>query len=392
MRIMNYSEESTFPKSMSDDEVGLIITFQKLLATYFKSTIGKENNPFVLGYTITLPNLAKREDAVFQPQCLDYSVSYGTEPKLSALNYLMMLGEMNKDVKNDSNRGILNSLIPEEMGSEMDAILGIDFNIFYDRYIKEICNVILTKLNDISKTLNVEENESSGYGFSKTGVSLKMSVSGQLQLRRADLLVDFGTEVITANSNEYSTSLSSGGRFLILGCTKVITLNPVVLIAIKKKKLVMTLQLKMNTKYNTNENKTFNAKNECQTSNYTGGGSPEGLIITLSPENGGEMNAEIICVENKEVLVKGEEKCIKLTNDTFSKKSFFNPITDKLFLEELKLKIESGIKSLPNVILPISNVYSYGALNFITDESVTNSITIESAYMPDIVPNKSNLK
>jgi hypothetical protein len=371
---LNYSDKSSFPENMDPKEVVRMTEFQKLLGVYFKNS--KEQ--YVLGYSITLPDLEQRDDAVFQPLSLDFSSSYSEKKGHSALNYLMMIEKMDDETKDDNLLGRLNSLIDDTMGSEMDGTLGIDFNIFYTNYIEDINTIILNELNEISKKLKKSGGSSSGFGFNFTKEDGSITVNGALQLKRDDKTVTFGLETINANTVRVNTSQSSGGRFTVFDYHKIITLNPAVIITVENGSLILTLQLNMDIEYTTYDN-TFLAKtNHAYTTNYNHADAcPEGLKMTLTPGIEGKIVVNIVTVDNKEIFLSGEEKSVKKVNDTLIKKTFFDDLTNTTFLANLKNNIENGILTLPSIVLPISNVYGYGAIAFKDNDT----ITFQSSYM-----------
>jgi hypothetical protein len=374
---VNYSDKSTFPASMDPKEIVRITEFQKLLGIYFK-TSQEQGNPYVLGYSISLPDLEKRGTAIFQPLSLDFSSSYSEKKGQSALNYLMMIEKMDDDTKEDNRLGKLNSLIDDNMGSEMDGTLGIDFNIFYTNYIEDINTIILKELNEISEKLKKSGGSSSGSGFSFTKEDGSIAVNGTLQLTRDDKTVKYGSEIINANTVRWNTSVTSGERFKVFDYHKIITLNPVVVMTVENGSLILTLQLNMDIEYTTYDNSFSGKTKHANTTNYNHSDAcPEGLKMTLTPGIEGKIDVDIVSVKNSEVFLSGEEKSVKKVNDTLTNKTFFNELTDKTFLTNLQSYIKDGILSLPDIVLPISNVYGYGAIAFKDNDT----ITFQSSYM-----------
>ena len=385
---VNYSKKySSLPESLTVEETSLLSDFQSMLAAYFKSADAKLENPYVLGYAVSLPELKERPPALFQPMSLDFSTSHNKEPKLRALNYLMMFNPVSEKVADDTRRGVLNSLISETRDEDVHGTLALEYCQFYNKYLKRLCRIIYDKIVETTDELDKVKSNSMGVGFNWTGSGGEISVTESLSFPdTVTKSLDFGTQRIDIRTYEESTSLTSGARFYVYDYHKIISFNPRIEVSQdvdtegnENGKLLVDLQLKMNIEYTTKKNKTFNAKKSCKTTNFDkNDAQTEGLQIRIYPGINGAMETDITDVSNVEVLTSGSKEAMTDTNKEIFKDSFFDTLNAKEFLNAIKATLEDKISELPTVVLPISNVYAYKNTVLSEDDTVTFDSTYKS--------------
>jgi len=122
------------------------------LASYFSSLKSKKS-PYILGYAIT-KRAVKTQPAEFQPVIMQYSTSYSgkynnatnkteIDKEISSFNFLMQLTE----TENTESIRFLHSLLKLKHDPAVNAVLGINFNAFSDRYIYQIDQAILRQIS-----------------------------------------------------------------------------------------------------------------------------------------------------------------------------------------------------------------------------------------------------
>ena len=418
---VNYDDSSIFPPGLDPDiDFAQLTDFQKVLGNYFNSSRVKRDkdgnpildkdgneiieNPYVLGHCITLPDLEEREDAAFQPRSLDFSTSFSKKENCSSLNYLMMVEKVKEEdvekLSEDSHLGILNSLIDQDMTSEMDGTLGIDGNIFYRQYlgpdlIPGVLKVIGEVLEDQKK--DFESDPSSGGGFFTNKVVkrrefyFKEETGFQIDDFDFKKLLEkpclMGKQVLTMKSIENNSSKGRYGHDNTYTREKRIELVPKVEVSFENNAIELKVSIQIDIIYidrwhnigstgNVNE-----GSNTGEESNYQNGGKFKTLYITLTPGINGmfDVTAKHDDLE-EELFVKiydtknAIKKVIEYINP---KKSYFKIINYKEFIKKIGTKI-NNVGTLPEIVLPISNVYTYKNIT-LSNEDV---ITIESAYMP----------
>lgn len=136
---------STFDQSRSKLPEGATTPLQIAIENFFNLTIKGSDNPYILGYGVTQPDV-KSDQALFRPTSLDYSTSFsdkkvGTSPspgKFSAFNFLMMLNDQNPPT--GQNAGVLPSSLIElgvDTTTTTDGVFAMNFDAF-DEYLQSM--------------------------------------------------------------------------------------------------------------------------------------------------------------------------------------------------------------------------------------------------------------
>jgi hypothetical protein len=378
--------------------------FQNELQRYFKQRLAGSANPWVLGYGVTVPDLEKRADAVFQPASLNLSTSFAqavdenghlqTNPKGSAkadprkcsLNYLMMI---TKASTADPDAGtIARSLIDEY------DVLGIDYSLFFDRYLKPAFDIISNQLNATLQALN--NSDASGQtGFLLVNVQEGRTISydGTFALRCAPDLrsVDFGSATVHASASRTTTSppgpLGGPGTKTHVEWRKTIHAHPSARIMFPRLTtsdgsvrdcLRVDLRLAETTDYYYEYDKAGSA-----TTSRDGAG----LYLDAYPAPDGQMSVTISQYDDHQTtLTKGKQETVNKVDSVISG-DFFSRLKLPGFLSALTGKLQTGLNTLPKVVLPISNVYKYKAIRFMDSEQLSDRvITFQSTYSPTPAP------
>jgi len=346
-------------------DIGAWSKLQELIQLYFKDDLN--SNPYVLGYGVTVPELVKLEPAILQPTSLNFSASFvaakdkdGKEkknpqgepvgdPKESSVNYLMMTTGKAPRIKG------IDSLLDSSIDSS--SALGIEFNLFYDKYLEKISEYIGEKLSENNSNLARSESDPQGVGFNFSQSDGSIKVTGGLEIDRDYLTISFGSQQIDALMFRINTSITSGGRFYAYKYKKNITLTPMIEMEFRDDKIILNFQLRMDIEYDSYDNP---GKKNCKSTNFgIEGTTPQGLIITLSCGTKGSFDCTIEEVANKEVCYVGNNKAEGIVNKSIDNKSFFDVLSSKKFLDNLRRGIEKDFNTLPNVVLPLGNVFLY---------------------------------
>jgi hypothetical protein len=451
------------PAGMSDSGW---IDFQRLLQLYFTEDLAGSANPYVLGYAVTIPDLEKRDPAVFQPASLDYSTSFVAvdggglheaspgagatgDDKRCALNYLMMVTEPVK--AKATARGEFASLIGEE--DVIDKlhkynVLGLDYGLFYEKYLLPGLDIIATELNatvaDMENSKSSTEpgpiniwSESTSQRISHTG---SFAVQGSVDrksvgFQQAEIGVYVGSDSSGQGGKGTSGSFHTWKktiharpradivfqRFVItqevlnslkardtpddvlnrLGALKdrpfesmatfskalesrltpdqLTQYRPSIVEGAGKGCLRIDLQFDQDTDYHCEWGDSKSPVTSKKSAHTSQAGA--GMYLDVYPGADGHMFVTISPYDRTVVTTTGDAWAVedvngKITGDFFSKLLLPN------FQSALKLRLESGLKTLPEVVLPISNVYKYKAIGFIEGGPCDSVITFQSSYIP----------
>ncbi len=427
------------------------LDFQKQLQLYFKTLLAKEENPYVLGYGVTVPVLEKRNAAVFEPVSLNFSTSFvpakdkngnviknkngvvNGDPLKSSLNYLMMI---TRTPETDGTAGVMNSLL------ENYNVLGIDYELFYAKYLEDVFQMILKQLNETLISLNKSENNKSGGVFVSSRGNQTIKTNGAFVLKKNKMQVGFGLAWVNVSSSYSSTTPSTASHPPITTnylWAKEIAINPFAdilfpmymitddsmermrqsgvpadivakLVSLDSRPFdsetdfVNTLRLKLSDnelKQNKEQilaaaakpgrlvislcfNELINYKRKSTGINETAETQVKGagLYINLYPGKNGDMLIHVIPHPNGiETITKGSYKTVDDVNKVISG-SFYSDLYAPVFLEKLTTNLKNGIKTLPEVVLPISNVYLYKTIGFVPGDGKNSVITFQSTYGP----------
>ncbi|UZD23459.1 hypothetical protein PBT90_08670 [Algoriphagus halophytocola] len=136
---------STFDKDRSRFPENSTLPLQIAIESYFNLMLAGSENPYVLGYGVTRPEI-KSTKAMFQPTSLEYSTSFSskTDPKtplpgqFSAFNFMMML-DGDSPEKSQSTGVLPSSLI--ELGKDTtattDGVFAIG-SVQFEDYLKSL--------------------------------------------------------------------------------------------------------------------------------------------------------------------------------------------------------------------------------------------------------------
>lgn len=391
------SAETQCPPSWSEADKGVLRKFKDLLQNYFVgpgSSFKGSEHPYVLGYGVKVPHLAERAAAVFQPTELDFSTSFvpasgpadasghvGSDCKKSSLNYLMTV--KNAPEKNSAT-GAMSSLL-----TDGNDLLAIDYELFFGSYLILVFDQIVAQLNHTVVDLNRSEKDS-GRGFDVIQVSGEKTIdaTGTFAVERDahdELRVHFGTAVVNVRSYTEKTTIGGGGMSPTVSVEKSdyrkkITARPTADITFPKDEKSKSSILRIVV--------TFVEETEyCygKTVKATTIQDSTGLHIDLYPGGKGDMLVRIepFGESVQPRLITGEPKAVSVVNAAISG-TFYAQLRFSAFLSELKARLEAGLRTLPKVVLPISNVYSYKSVGYIKHgvDETKSVITFETTYQP----------
>jgi hypothetical protein len=432
------------------------LAFQTSLQLYFTKHLVKTDNPYVLGYGVTVPELQKRKAAVFQPVSLDFSTSFASrvdeggkrvtdqqgdavaDHKKCALNYQMMVKPPDT---HEEMEIIQKSLI------ETGNVLAIDYDLFYTSYLAKVFAIIVDELNATLAGLNATATDpKSSYLFVATSGARKVETAGTYALQRSgtdDRHFLFGQAVVIVAASSKTTNVDSRGpRTVTNEWTKTITAAPTAdlsfpqymvtedslaklkeggasdevrnsLVSLKyrpfesraafRASLVLVLrdaQLKqyevaimesakagwlwINLKLREDTTYTDYQIGHGTTASTTQDGA--GLHIKLHPGADGEMLIDISPYnDGLYTVTTGKENVVQSVNAAM-KGGIYDKLLLPTFLATLTAKLKEGIETLPHVILPISNVYTYKSIGFIDGGPKNSAVTFQSTYEPQYQP------
>ena len=381
--IVNYSKHYTsFPEDLSGKDIGHLTSFQTLLTNYYNSDL--RDTPFILGYCVTLPTLKPIKGAVFQPKTLNYSTSYSEDPNRAAINYMMMIDDT---VVKDNI--IIDPLIREKMGSEMNGVLALNNDLFFERYLKLFFEQITTAFKESINDLKGEQNSKSHTALAGfTGADTITIKESQFEVTRLDASrIELGHgKVNLQHTQKTKFSDDRGPHYSTSVTSKNIELSPKATLSIQEVEvsknitesyLEIYLKLEQTVVYSVPY-----ASNPATKSN-TKQKQPDGVIFSIKPSQGGKFSCSYKKVEHKKLdLIDGSQGTIDYVDDTITGEFYSNINSDK-FLNSLLKRLTVGLNSLPQIILPISNIYAYNSINFIGSKR-GDAITFDAAYIASL--------
>jgi len=371
-------------KSHVPVDISELATFQNILSNYLKSLRG-EKNPYILGYAPVIKEIKNQEKALFQPTALRYSTSYNSDPSMSAFNFLMMID--NQGFPDRQDVGILPKSLIKSSSSEVDGALGIDFNLFYEKY-------LLPFLINIQKSLQNSFKEISGKGKSGNiffGNYAKVTVEGNdtLSFSRKGVSVEYSEVKIITKTTLQNPDLEREDKQYGVD----MSFRPLVTFSAQNNKFIIDFSLRRNTVYHDFKPDKilhpFIFSLEAYKSNYENGGVPDGFIIYLQPESLGGVHITIDRKSGKEKDVFTKDEHQDLPNEvlrimTYEDIDILNKVVsvikDGLISDQVMKSLAEGIKSFPNVILPLNKVYTYKNIDL--DEQ--DAVTFQTSYAPVI--------
>lgn len=378
---------------------------QKLIQLYFKGILAKSENPYVLGYGVTIPDLEDRAPAIFQPRSLNLSTSFvpilDTKDKngknlvdssKSSLNYLMMV---NRKPSTSSTAGVMTSLI------EKNSMLGIDGDLFYDLYLKEsiikdIIDALNESINNADKSASSTTDSPIGFPeIGNSGSSSSIDHTGEFEVKdykNFNSLVKDGIELgeVTVNAY-YGHSSGSRDNITMKTFSEDIHLCPNINLAISEEEIDGTiesvLKVTVNLKMSVNYQKTYKMGiwpediDKAATSNFSSGGSYQSIEFKLYPGDKGEMvtKSELIGTE-KMSKTSGEESTISDVEAKIEGGDFYSSLQSEKLLNTVMNSVQKQMDTLPQIVLPVSNVYLYKSIGFAGSEDNINTVKIQSTY------------
>jgi hypothetical protein len=172
-------------------------SLQISIQDYFKLIVAKSDNPFILGYGMSVKKI--EQQSLFQPTSVRYSTSYSDKPSCSAFNFLMMSG--GTAFPSGQNVGILSSSLLETLDNlgKFDGVLGIDYSYFSSLLISPFFDTISktitqdfqnpkSNLTNQSGTTEAESNTSRDTDdppsdmFKKTEIKTFVNVNGNTKI------------------------------------------------------------------------------------------------------------------------------------------------------------------------------------------------------------------
>lgn len=147
---------STFDKNKSTFPEEASLAFQVAVENYFNVIVKKEEQSYVLGYSIQRKKIKATEKAMFQPTALGFSTSYSNHQKksgqFSAFNFLMMLNDTKPPT--NTSAGILpQSLIElgKDTTSTTDGVFAIQ-KAHFNTYLDSLDAYVQTTFTDLDGT------------------------------------------------------------------------------------------------------------------------------------------------------------------------------------------------------------------------------------------------
>lgn len=183
---------------------------QSTVIDYFKLVIAGEPNPFVLGYALNVKQIAPRE-ALFQPNSVRFSTSYGAKPGYSAVNFLMT--GAGRSFSEGQQVGVLPQSLLEgvSLDSTLDGVFAIDWPLFESLLVSPF----------VSAIAGAVATEFPGAVFTRTGqqwtLSATTSSSTTVSEPPSDLFED--TLLVSEQAVTSSLSLATIMQGLQLECT-----------------------------------------------------------------------------------------------------------------------------------------------------------------------------
>lgn len=155
---------SDFDKNRSKFPEDATLPLQIAVESYFNLILTGAENPYVLGYGITQPDV-KSSEAMFQPTSLAFSSSYSSKQnpskpikgQFSALNFLMMLNK--EEAPTGPTAGIMPASVIElgqDTSSTTDGVFAIDRGHF-DQYIDSLDAYVVSVFKD-KKDVSIESD------------------------------------------------------------------------------------------------------------------------------------------------------------------------------------------------------------------------------------------
>ncbi len=393
--LMADSAWTEYPEGWTKGDKTVWVIFQTLLQNYFAgpdSSFKGSEHPYVLGYGVTAPNLAECDPAIFQPKELDFSTSFVAESgtvqdpdkikgdgKKCSLNYLMTV--KNAPDKKSTATGVMDSLLTEH------DLLGIDYGLFYESYLQQVFDIIIGQLNKTVETLNKSKQERSTSGvIIQAKGDEKIQAVGTFKVERDatdELRFHFGNATVHVSSYTKEQSMSGGGmapsiQTKVYDYRKTIVARPTADLTFPQDEKLHASILRIGLKFLENTDYYYGTKLKAQTTQ-----DGAGLHIDLYPGDKGDMLVRIHPYGESVSprLTWGDWSAVSTVNGAISGE-FYKSLKLPTFLDELKGRLEVGLKSLPKVVLPISNVYTYKSVGYIkhgTDET-KSVITFQSTY------------
>ncbi len=377
------SARTKYPQSWTDADREVWDTFQGSLQAYFTSRTFKERqDAYVLGYGVTIPVPPERAPAVFQPKSLDFSTSFVPGPvqgegngRKCSLNYLMMITHA---PVNTAAAGSMNSLLGNY------DVLAIDYPLFYDKYLKKVIELIAAQLTETLATLGAKHKERDPNPFISVRGEETIETSGAFSMTHGqELRVDFGSAMVKVKSYRQEQIMSGGGMTPSIETKtydyrKTINPEPWADITFPEDSKLQCSILRIDLKFLLFAEYFYGSSKKATTTQDNAG-----LYIDLHPGTDGTMSVDIHPYgESSEArLTSGSSAAVYTVDDAISG-DFYSKLRLPTFLDDLKRRLKEGIKTLPKVILPISNVYNYKSVGYIkAGEDETNGvITFEASY------------
>jgi hypothetical protein len=371
---------------------------QIALQSYFTSDAFQEGgNPYVLGYAITAPTLVERAPAVFQPHSVDHSTSFvadatkkplpgqDTPPgdtRTCAFNYMMMMTP-GKGGGTGAMKSVLASV--ESPGNEQNNALAIDYDLFFTRYLQDVFEMIAVQLNASISDLNAAQRDKSHpYFMMNEKHSQKISATGSFRavIRYDKMHADFGQATIVAedsyNLSEMNFGYVTSWKYWY---QKTIIAAPTADVEFVDGRLRIELAFGEDAvcNYHTYESNSLPA-------NHSGIGKElqhgTGLHIDLYPGEGGAILASIEPYSRPPEIRDDAEAVLQVNQNI--RGSFYNKLKLKDFQDAISSKLQTNMKTLPKVVLPISNVYTYKDIGSEQDaeDPAKRVVTFRSTYVP----------
>lgn len=291
------------------------------------------------------------------------------------------------------------SLDLKSIPKTMDATFGIDFNLFYEKYLSPIVTKIESSFTEFFN--QIKEGEGSTQKF-MGNFSGSVTKDGNQNPFVKQSNKQFSKKVhLKLKGNETS---AAGNTYSNTDYIMEIDFEGVIEISIGSE-ISITCKLYSETKYVKDPSWFFWLTNTqvIHTSNKSSRGFPSGFVITITPVGNGGTSVTYSDLQGKEVIKNEEgdesgsdaeklELVKKVKNTLFGNNiDFLNNIKNSIDIKEIakniREKMDASTESWPKIIFPLGGVYTYKNMRLYSETYDENdAVLLEAAYSPEYQP------